>query len=692
LDLILLSFALRMRLLARFKHWFARVTASCALLLAWVFCAQGAPLDQWIWRNPQPFAPQLQSVTHGAGLWLVFGNVGSCATSPDGITWDVALLGTNSASITGAYGNGRYVAGTSRGELYSADGHTWTAAVSGGNLNDLCFGNGQFVGVTAGNTAWRSTDGNNWSSVSLGAIVQLSRISFANEKFFAMGVEGSTQEIYSSTNGANWTGPTGLGTNGIQRLAFGNGWYASVNPVIAGSTLYTEFRTSLDGATWSAPTILSNTYATDILFANGQFTALDEIGGILFSTSGTTWSEQLAPELFGLTRIDFDGSLYVVTGLRGIISTSPDAHTWTRRTTGPLNTLACITRASGQFLAAGGNLNDSYSVSTVMTSPDGRSWTEHNSGTTNTLLSLAFGNGRYVGVGVNGTIVSSTDSSTWNAVSSPTTNPLYSVTFAAGQFVAVGGTNRATILNSPDGLLWSTQTTATNYYPLYALVYAQGQFLAVGQTNGIKQATVLTSADGLTWTPRLSSASNTLRSVCFGNGAFLAAGDSGTATFSVDGVNWTNASTAGVLSWRGAAYGAGQYVLISSSPPTHAASTNGINWTLSSAMRNATLQPLYGIVTGAYSFFVAGYEGQILESLPFNPAPPQINLGLKQSGQSFLSFTAPEFHAYEIQAADSFASGWQPIAIITNASATTTVPLGLGTNGPARFYRARLVN
>lgn len=56
------------------------------------------------------------------------------------------------------------------------------------------------------------------------------------------------------------------------------------------------------------------------------------------------------------------------------------------------------------------------------------------------------------------------------------------------------------------------------------------------------------------------------------------------------------------------------------------------------------------------------------------------------------SFTAPEFHAYEIEAADNVATGWQTIATITNASAMTTVPVGLGTNGPSRFYRARLVN
>lgn len=256
---------------------------------------------------------------------------------------------------------------------------------------------------------------------------------------------------------------------------------------------------------------------------------------------------------------------------------------------------------------------------------------------------------------MNGTLVASTDSLAWSPVSSPTTNTLYSVAFGAGQFVAVGGTtNRATILNSPDGLSWNAQSNATNYNTLYAVLYAQGQFVAVGQTNAAKQATVLTSPDGLTWTPRTSMGSNNLRALCFGNGAYVASGDAGTAVKSADGLTWTNASTGGVLSWRGAAAANRQFVLISSSPPSHVVSTNGINWTFSSVMRNSTLQPLYGIVAGDNSFFVAGYEGEVLESLPFSAPAPQITLALRQTAQPILSFSGPEFHGYEIQATDVF--------------------------------------
>src|SRR5437016_11877255 len=81
------------------------------------------PLDHWVCRNPQPFCPQLQSLAHGNGLWVVLGNVGVLATSVDGVGWDLASLGTNAVSISVGYGNGPFVAGTSRGAFYSYDAH-----------------------------------------------------------------------------------------------------------------------------------------------------------------------------------------------------------------------------------------------------------------------------------------------------------------------------------------------------------------------------------------------------------------------------------------------------------------------------------------------------------------------------------------------------------------------------------------
>jgi hypothetical protein len=661
-------------------------------VLGLAFQSFAAPTDQWIWRNPTPFRPQLQSVTHGGGLWLVFGNVAVITTSPDGITWDLASLGTNAVFINGAYGNGRFVAGTTRGSLFSFDGHKWIYPLSGGNLNDMSFGNGWFVGVDGAGSAWRTTTGTNWTSVLVSA-VQLNHISFANGLFFVPSTPPFPQ-LFISTNGANWGGPFTLGTNGIQKIAFGNGVYVSVNNVIVSGTVWSELRTSANGTNWPLPNLfLTNTVITDTLFANNRFLAIDEAGGILVSTNGANWTEQAVPELFGCTKLDWDGNLYVAAGPGGKIATSPDGISWTSRVVGPQNSLVGVIHTNNLFVAVGGNLYDILSQSTVATSTDAHVWTEHNPGTTNSLAAIAYGNGRYVAVGTNGTIISSQDASNWTPISSPTTNALYSIACGAGQFVAVGGAaNRATILNSSDGLNWAFQLdAAANFNTLYSITFAQGQFVAVGQTNGSKVPTILTSPDGLAWTSRSVTASNHLRTIGFGNGVFFAGGDNGLILSSPDVITWTNVS-ATVLSWRAAAYGNGQYVLVSTSPPSQATSTNGINWTFNNTLRNSTLQPIYGIVCGDNAFFVVGYGGEVLESGPFNPPPPEIALTLKSGPQPFLSFTGPESHGYELQGSDILPPVWQTLVTITNYSSTTTLPVSTSTNTNSRFYRARFVN
>ncbi|HYV28169.1 MAG TPA: hypothetical protein VFA77_11585, partial [Candidatus Eisenbacteria bacterium] len=186
--------------------------------------------------------------------------------------------------------------------------------------------------------------------------------------------------------------------------------------------------------------------------------------------------------------------------------------------------------------------------------------------------------------------------------------------------------------------------------------------------------------------------SNHLRAITFANGIYVAVGDRGTIVTSPDGVTWSNVSLGTVLSWRGIAYANGQYVALCSSPPAYAASTNGVNWALSTALSSITLQPLYGIVSGNNSFFVAGYQGEVLESIPFNPPEPQVSLALKQTEQTFLSFTGPEYHGYEIQSSDGLPPVWQPLGTLTNASATTTLPISAGTNLSSRFYRVRLLD
>lgn len=95
-------------------------------------------------------ATTLRSVTYAAGLYVAVGNSGVILTSPDAVTWTNRTI--NTVNWNGvAYGNGLYLAVDTNGTTaaYSTDGTNWsTMTIStpiGGNWNEIAYGNGKFV-------------------------------------------------------------------------------------------------------------------------------------------------------------------------------------------------------------------------------------------------------------------------------------------------------------------------------------------------------------------------------------------------------------------------------------------------------------------------------------------------------------------------------------------------------------------
>ena len=671
--------------------------AGLCLLLLSGSNAPADPLTQWIWRNPQPFSPSLAAVVHGNGMWLAVANMGLIATSPDGMDWDLATIGTNASVSACAFGANEFVLGSSKGVFLSTDGHNWSKAATQLNtVSDLAYGNGQFVAVNFGSTVSRSSDGSTWTSQNyVGGVQSLfTRVSFANGQFFILGYNNSSTPqyfLFTSADGSTWAGPVTFTGYGLFKVVYGNGIYLGVNQVLTTNGVWSEFRTSTDGTTWSAPNQFTNHIFSDAVFADGKFTVLDESGRILTSTDGTNWLDVSVPALFGGVKMDAGSGQYVVGGIFGTILTSTDGSNWVRRTRGPQSSLVSVTRSGGLYVAVGGNIvpdnGDLYSTSTIAISSDGRNWSEQNPGTTNSLLAVTGGNGRFVAVGTNGVIVASTDGTNWSSVNSPTTNVLRGVAYGNGRFVAVGGnTNTQTFVTSTDGMNWTTGGPPLNFGPMYAITYGGGQFVATGPVN-----TSLTSSDGLTWQPESTGSTNTLRAVAYGNGMYVAVGDKGTLLASPDAVTWTNRTLSPAIFWYGVASGHGEYVAIGS-PRVLAVSSNALDWTLLSPFLTVSLGPSYGIVAGDNSFLLAGRFGQILESTPFNPPVPQITSGLRITDRPFLSFAGPEFHGYEIDGTDVLPPVWQALVTDTNVSATTTIPVSAATNSPARFYRVKLLN
>ena len=86
---------------------------------------------------------------------------------------------------------------------------------------------------------------------------------------------------------------------------------------------------------------------------------------------------------------------------------------------------------NGLFVTVGDN-------GIILTSSDGISWTKRTSVTTNNLYGVTYGNSTFVTVGNNGTILVSSNGTTWTSRNSGTINNLSGVTYVNSTFVTVG--------------------------------------------------------------------------------------------------------------------------------------------------------------------------------------------------------------------------------------------------------------
>ena len=114
------------------------------------------------------------------------------------------------------------------------------------------------------------------------------------------------------------------------------------------------------------------------------------------------------------------------------------------------------------------------------------------------------------------------------------------------------------LVNPLLGVDWTIRESAA--YSLWRSVcYGNGLFVAVANSG------VMTSPDGIDWTARQSAANNNWRSVCYGNGLLVAVADTGTGNrvmTSPDGINWTIRQSAANNRWFSVCYGNGIFVAV----------------------------------------------------------------------------------------------------------------------------------
>lgn len=86
------------------------------------------------------------------------------------------------------------------------------------------------------------------------------------------------------------------------------------------------------------------------------------------------------------------------------------------------------------------------------------------------------------------------------------------------------------------------------------------------------------SSSGSNWTTGALPETITWNGVAYGNGVFVAVGNTGTAAVSANGVDWTTGTLPAALNWSAIAYGNGIFVAVANGSSIAATSTDGITW------------------------------------------------------------------------------------------------------------------
>ncbi len=148
---------------------------------------------------------------------------------------------------------------------------------------------------------------------------------------------------------------------------------------------------------------------------------------------------------------------------------------------------------------------------------------------------------------------------------------------------------------------WSSRTSGVTA-GLWSVAYGNGQWIAVGESG-----TILSSVDGTTWSSRVSGyTSRWLVSVGYGASTWVVVGESGLILTSTDGLSWT-ARTSGTTSRiNGVTYGGGRWIAVAESGEL-LTSTDSRTWTKLSPSTDR----LRGITYSYGQFVITGDNGLI---------------------------------------------------------------------------------
>jgi hypothetical protein len=263
-------------------------------------------------------------------------------------------------------------------------------------LYSVAWTGAEFIAVGANGVCITSPDGLNWTARSTKSNASLFSSAWNGREY---AIVGYSDTLLTSLNCVDWNHvPTGT-LNYMESIVWCDSMFIAVGD-------YGSIRTSPNGIVWTdryEDQEIQMNYR-EVSLSDSLLIAVGDYPGLVTSTNGKDWHANqfynLAAEEWLWSAV-WTGSQYVVVGNKGLVITSPDGSTYTRRTSNFSGILRSLLR-SGNLLVAVGDSG------TILTSSDGIGWAKRRSGPASECLHRIAGNGSMLVVACgNGTLLTS---------------------------------------------------------------------------------------------------------------------------------------------------------------------------------------------------------------------------------------------------------------------------------------------
>lgn len=301
--------------------------------------------------------------------------------------------------------------------------------------------------------------------------------------------------------------------------------------------------------------LLEVKYAGDTFLAiwRGPFGLQNRVLSSPDGSRWTTWRVSYEPAEGNLQAVAYGNGLFVAGGLDGNILTSPDAISWTWRSTRKDLTLYDITYGNGIFVAVGDNRTNSAGLS----STNGIDWVPWSVPIQPWLINVTYGNGVFVATRGDypGYLIASTNGLDWTIAQTNSECRWPEVVFAQNAFYAASRV-RCGFWKSLDGFHWTSHTNGL--MAPEGIAYGNGLFLLAAWDGG---ATSQDTSDWAVYQKPFQEQPSFLRLRFLNQAFYLVAGKAGLFR-SIDGTNWSQHLTARTPAVGAVTYGQGRIVSV----------------------------------------------------------------------------------------------------------------------------------